>query len=316
MKMAIIGTGNVGVMHGWVLSEAGVDVTHVVRPGSLAKYVHNIPLDVLDLRKDTSEQYRAVYTPKVVDDIGPGDGYELVMVATNHLQAVAAVRDYKDRAPDACFLLFCANWEGPSIIDDLLPRNRFLWGYSVFSGARGKDGILYANIQKTYRIGELPGSPPGMLDRIDATFAKAGIRPEIKENIIEWLWVHHAINAGLLGNVLILGALPPGDAPPDVWVTMVRSVKDALNVLDKRGVDYRKYPDSKMFQIEMDEEAAKLMQKGLTAAPHYERTRAHSHADTNPAEMKRFYLDVVETGEKLGVDMPSLAGMKEKILAL
>jgi len=29
MKILIIGTGNVGVMHGWVLSEAGVDVTHV-----------------------------------------------------------------------------------------------------------------------------------------------------------------------------------------------------------------------------------------------------------------------------------------------
>lgn len=35
------------------------------------------------------------------------------MVATNHLQVVDAVKEYKDRVPSAAFLMFCANWNGP-----------------------------------------------------------------------------------------------------------------------------------------------------------------------------------------------------------
>ena len=313
MKILVIGMGNVGVMHGWVLSEAGVDVTHAVRKGSLARHAHDIPMDVMDMRRGAPEKYMAVYRPKVVDEVGPDDGYDLVMIPTNHMQAADAVKDYKDRAPSAAFLMFCANWNGPGEFDALLGRGRYLWGYSVFSGARGDEGVLYANIQRIYRIGELPGGPEGMLNNIRETFSKAQIEPEIKENIVEWLWIHFAVNAGLLGTMIAEGAMPSPDTSPDVWVFMIRAVRDALNVLEARGVNYRNYPDTKVFQIENDEQAARLLKEGVLGMPHYERTRAHSHVQANPGEMKRYYLDVVETGERLGVPMKYLGSIKDKI---
>lgn len=316
MKILIIGLGNVGVMHGWALSEGGVDVTHALRKGSLGRHSHDILMDVQDMRSGKQENYTALYKPKVVDEVSPGDGYDLVMVATNHLQGVDAVREYKDKAPDACFLMFCGNWEGPGVIDELISRKRYVWGYSVFSGAMGSDGVMYANIQKTYRIGALEGSPDGLLGNIEAEFAHARISPVVKKDIIAWLWTHHALNAGLQGTVLVQGGLPGADAPFDVWVFIIRAVKDALKVLKARGVDYTDDPDTKVFRIENDEEAARLLRDGLTGAAHYERTRAHSHVAANAQEMKRLYLDVVETGEKLGVEMPYLASIKDRILAL
>lgn len=316
MRILIFGMGNVGLMHGWALSKAGVDVTHVVRQGSLARHVHDIRMDVLDIRSGVQENYSTIYKPQVVDEIFPNDGYDLVMVATNHLQAIEAVKDYKDMVPMANFLMFCANWEGPGIIDELIPRSRYLWGYSVCSGAKDNDGVLYANIQKTYRIGELPGSPAGLLDKITKEFAKAGISPDIKDDIIHWLWTHHAINAGLQGTVLVRGGLPSAETPLEVWVFIVRAVKDALKVLEARGVNFINDPDTKAFQIDNAEEAAKLLRHGFSKMPHYERTKEHSHVVANPGEMKRYYLDVVETGEKLGVNMPYLTSIKETILSL
>jgi len=41
MKILVIGMGNVGVMLGWALREAGVGVTHVFRKASLAKHAHD-----------------------------------------------------------------------------------------------------------------------------------------------------------------------------------------------------------------------------------------------------------------------------------
>jgi ketopantoate reductase len=84
-------------------------------------------------------------------------------------------------------------------VDALLPRSRYLWGFSASSAARGEDGGLYANIRKQYRIGELDGSLTSRLTRIIELFERAGFTLDIKSNIIEWQWVHHAIDAGLIG---------------------------------------------------------------------------------------------------------------------
>jgi ketopantoate reductase len=45
MKVLIIGRGVVGTIHGWALSEVGIDVTHVVRKEGL-RCTHT--LDLLD----------------------------------------------------------------------------------------------------------------------------------------------------------------------------------------------------------------------------------------------------------------------------
>ena len=313
MKTLITGMGNIGVIHGWALSQSGADISHVVRKGSLDKYSGGVKMDVLDMRGDSPRNYVTSYLPKVVDGIAPGEGYELVMVATNHIQAASAVRQYRNLVPGADFLMFTANWDGTGEIDALLPRSRYLWGFSVSSGTRGRDGVLYANIQKQYRIGELDGSRTPRLERIIEMFARAGLIADIKSNIIEWQWVHHAINAGLIGTALCMGGLPGEDTSIEVWVLMVRAVKDALAVLEKRGVDVRSYADTEPFLVPDEEEAARRLRQMLFRMPHYERTRRHSHFDTSPEEMKRFYLDVLETGERLCVPMPNLGSLKEKI---
>jgi 2-dehydropantoate 2-reductase len=313
MKTLIIGLGNIGAIHGWALSQAGADITHAVRKGTKDKFETGIKMNVLDLRGDSAQNYQTVYLPKLTDEVSPDAGYELVIVATNHLQAVGAVRQYCNLASQASFLMFTANWEGTDEFDKLLSRPRYLWGFSISTGARGEDGVLYANVQKSYRIGELDGSRTPRLERIIALFASAGMHPDLKANIIEWQWVHHAIDAGMLGAALYKGGLPTPDEGVDTWLLMVRATKDALAVLEKRGVNIRAYEDTKPFLGFPDEEAAANLRRTWLAMPHYERVRQHSHFQTSPEEMKQFYLDVLTTGEQLDVPMPYLESFKEKI---
>jgi hypothetical protein len=94
---------------------------------------------------------------------------------------------------------------------------------------------------------------------------------------------------------------------------MVRAVKDALAVLERRGVDVRSCADTKPFLISDEDEAARSLCLMMVGLPHYERTRKHSHFNTSPVEMKRFCLDVLETGERLGVPMPYLGSLKTTI---
>jgi 2-dehydropantoate 2-reductase len=51
MKTLIVGAGIIGTVYGWALSEAGIDVTHFVRPGRKQLLQDGVALDVLDERK-------------------------------------------------------------------------------------------------------------------------------------------------------------------------------------------------------------------------------------------------------------------------
>jgi ketopantoate reductase len=154
---------------------------------------------------ESPKNYLASYLPKVADEAGLNHGYELVVVATNHLQAAGAVKQYRHLAEKADFLLFTANWEGTGEIDALIPSSCCLWGFSVSSGTRDADGILYANIQKQYRISELHDLHTLRLEIIMEMFERAGLIADVKPDIIRWQWVHHAINAGLIGTALYMG---------------------------------------------------------------------------------------------------------------
>ena len=90
MKILIVGLGVVGVIHGWALAEAGVEVTHQVRPGRAAGVGAGINLDVLDLRQGRSDHHRAVYRPRVSESVSPSADYDLVLVPTKQYQAAAA----------------------------------------------------------------------------------------------------------------------------------------------------------------------------------------------------------------------------------
>ena len=80
MKTLIVGTGVIGVIYGWALSEAGVDVTHFVRKGKTDRFRKGVDLDLLDERKGYHPKKMYHYALKCTDSISLSDEYELVIV--------------------------------------------------------------------------------------------------------------------------------------------------------------------------------------------------------------------------------------------
>ena len=79
MKTLIIGTGVIGTIYGWALSESGADVTHLVRKGRKQEYLKGIELDIYDIRENYPENTTAKYYPKLIEDISENDNYELII---------------------------------------------------------------------------------------------------------------------------------------------------------------------------------------------------------------------------------------------
>ena len=323
MKVLIIGRGVVGTIYGWALSKAGIDVTHVVRHSVFKPGLPGtVTLDLLDLRPGYPKHARVTYSPKTITEIGlagstgstgPAGGFDLVIVATKHYQAVEAIRQYLPDVLRAVFLLFTANWEGTEEIDRLLPRSSMLWGYSASSGGPDAQGVLVATVSPSVRFGMLEGSDPEKFKAVTELFQRAGFTLDIKPNIIEWLWVHHAINAGGIGIALWAGGIAEATRSFKTMKLGVLAVREALDVAAVRGVDLKHYPDAKSI-LNMPAWLAGLAGVyGIRFTEKGRRLLRASHFTHSPEEMKRYYFDVLNTGEKLGVAMPHLSALRERI---
>lgn len=237
MKLLIVGLGVIGTGYGWAFTEAGSHVTHLVRPGRAQRYEGGIDLDLLDLRPGHLDTLTTTYSPTIVEDVSPGDAFELVMVPVKHYQLAETLRGLKDETPAADFLLFAANWDGPQAVDELLPRSRYVWGYAASTGGHGGD-VLVFNMSDRFRFGPIGGEQPPWAQRVVDLFAAAAVEPDWKPDMLEWLWVHFAIAAGLIGTALYVGGqqelMQDEAALRDL---LAPAVRESLQVLERRGVD-------------------------------------------------------------------------------
>ena len=312
MKVLIVGRGVIGTVYGWALAAAGIDVTHVVRRKDLPSAD---TLDVLDLRPGRPKHALATYAPKAVEQICRSDGFDLVIVATKHYQAVEALRQYLPDAGDATILLFTANWDGTEEIDRILPRSSALWGYAKSSGGVDAKGVHVVTVDPAVRLGMLEGSDPARFKAVAAMFHQAGFVLDVKPNIIEWLWVHHAINGAGIGVCLWAGGIAEATRNPRTLALVVRAVREALAVVAARGVQLEDYPDARGALKTPTLLACIAAAAGVRLTEKGRRLLGASHFSNSAEEMKRFYFDVLNTGERLGVAVPNLAAMRERIEA-
>lgn len=312
MKTLIVGMGLMGILHGWALNKGEVDVTHKLRPGRSEAFEDGMELDILDTRGGGEAFYNTVYRPKLTENVTPEDGYELVIVPTQSRQAPAAVAEIKDHCPGAQFLLFTANWLGTAEMDELLGRDRYLWGYSACSAGR-RDQTIVANLAPVVRLGEWQGSDTPRLQGIVELFGRGGFGPDIKPDIIKWLWEHQAINSGMIGTALYAGGLDALIADHQLMEMMVEAVREGLGVLEARGVDPRTYPDSTPFLDQDVDETVEFYQNWLGNTLWGQRAVEAGHFKAGASEMLVFFSEVYQTAKELDVDTPIMDQINERI---
>ncbi len=91
------------------------------------------------------------------------------------------------------------------------------------------------------------------------------------------------------------------------------AVREALAVVAARGVDLERYPDARSILHTPVWLAALAVIYAIRFTPKGRRLLRASHFDHSPEEMKRYYFDVLNTGEALNISMPHLSSLRTKI---
>jgi 2-dehydropantoate 2-reductase len=209
VRILITGSGIIGTIYGWALSESGHAVVHWVRPGKVSRLAAGVRMDVFDRRKDHARYFRGLYSLSVTEIVSPSDRYELVVVPTKHYQLADALRALAPAAGQADFLLLTQNWRGTEDVDSILPRSRYLYGDAKAGGAY-REGTLVSAVAGI-DIGPAEGPPTPLTERVAAIFSSADVATRVHGDMLHYLWIQYAILAGLWPALVRAGSM---DASP------------------------------------------------------------------------------------------------------
>lgn len=302
MKTLIVGTGIIGVIYGWALSEAGVDVTHFVREGRKEKFKDGVTLDLLDERKGHIKNNVTSYAMKCVEAIAPSDGYELIIIPTNVHQTESALKILAPVFGQAVFLVFSGNWEGIAFIDRLLPRERYLLGYADGGGTIRND-IYWTNLGSEVHLGKVDEKVTEQLEKVVALFAQADIQADIQEDIEHWLWHHIAGAVGFSAGFAKYQDVQVFLKDKKLLKQCILSTRELYALCGKRGVKIDNYFETKMmnFPIWL---VAMLFRWNLGHNESMKRFTAHAASESSLQETKEYFSRIIKTADELGFNIP------------
>jgi ketopantoate reductase len=304
VKTLVIGTGAIGVIYGWALHQAGVDVTHFVRPGKKDRFPNGVTLDLLDERKGYPSKSMPHYPIRCVEAISSEDGYELVIVATNGQQVEDALKSLAPVAGNAAFLIVSGNWDGLAAYDSILPRERYLLGYPD-GGGTIRDSVYWTNLGPEVHLGLVEGQSAAQFEQVKAVFARADLKPDEQGNMLHWLWVH---NAGVIG--FAAGFAKHGDVQQylgdkKLVNQCIRATRELYNLCARRGVNLKAYPEISFINLPVWLVGV-LFRWNFRRNESMQRFTAHAASEGSLRETKYYYDRVMHTASELGFEMPNL----------
>jgi len=313
MKILIVGAGIIGSIYGWAYAEAGHEVIHWVRPGKAEKFKDGFKIDMYDVRKGHKRDYIGHYSIHVTETVRPEDGYELVVVPSKHYHLLNILKQITPQAGNTDYFLLTQNWDGTEAVDAIIPQSRYVYGDAKAGGMFEEGGTLVATIASV-DIGQVNGRHDACLDKVVNLCKSAQVGVTLQPNILHYLWVQYAVTGGLWPALIKAGSLEAVFANRQIGEQGVRAVRECLEVVTRRGVNLKKYPETKMY---MNSSPIGLWIAGQVIKFMFrfnklvQRSSLHGLEDIE--EVKAFYYDLLNTGRKLGVDMPAMSAFEVDI---
>ena len=309
MKILMIGAGIIGTIYGWAFTEAGHEVTHLVRPGRAAQYAGGLKIDMYDVRKGHKRDFIGQYPIKVSETLPQNGGYELVIVPTKHYKLIETLKQIAPQLGNVDYFLLTQNWGGTSEIDAILSPEHYVYG-DAKGGGKFEGSTLIATIESV-DIGQVGGRHDACLDKVVALCRSAQVAVTLQQDILHYLWVQYAITGGLWPALVKAGSIQAILGDRQLGEQTFRAVRECLEVIVKRGVDLQKYPETKMYMgnsIIGMWIAGQVLKFMFRFNKLVQRSSAHGLGDAQ--EVKVFYYDLLNTGHKLGLPMPAMSAFE------
>ena len=313
MKILIFGAGVVGTTYGWQLSQAGNDVSVLVKKEKKHTVENNgIYLHCTDFRDNKKQVGETVFRPQVIDELSPENDYEFIIVAVNNIQLPQVLPVLSQSAEKANILFFQNNWDSFDEIANYLAPEQYFFGFPfMVGGGMSEKGISCTISGLKYSqtpIGELNGELSPRVQKIVTALENAKLKPVVSKHIKEWLITHYAVAAGLSAGIMKAGSAANFTKSTVIIKEAIKAIREGLNVCRERGINPKDEKSNSLYYLPLfigavmakkiySNEALQLMFDG--------------HTKHSPDEVQKMVSDILEKGKQFGVDTPTLNNLQK-----
>lgn len=251
MDILVVGLGTIGAIHGYLFSQAGHRVEHLIREGSTKSGIGKIDVDILDGRLDPKGVH---YSDSYDVRRRSLNRYDLVF-ASVPCGAIAGVADELARAGvEGPLLLACGTWDDRDSVQSALLGRPHVLGYPV-AGGNVAVGKLSCCVFDHFMLerDELASLDSESYAAVERLFADCGIELEKPHDMVEWIWLHMAINAAVVSVAGAHGDIADTAASAERLMgsakllgEAVQAIRETARIVESRGVRLADYRDELM----------------------------------------------------------------------
>ena len=155
------------------------------------------------------------------------------------------------------------------------------------------EGVLFDHLMlESERNAQIPNYA-----ELISLFTSADLKCEIPHDMIEWIWIHMAINSGVTSTAARSGNLDD----PQQLALAIKTIREALKVVEARGVNLKLYK-SEILPYKIPIWIASRAMKVMFAKNELTRKIMTLHNDKQ--DILYCCESVYQTGRELGVNMP------------
>jgi 2-dehydropantoate 2-reductase len=192
MHIAVVGAGNMGCLYGANLARVGEQVTLVDVWAEHVLAMHERGLAMEGLHGEFTAEVAATTDPGAVS------GVDLVIVCVNGYNTRAAAEAAQGMlAEDGCVLTLQNGLGNVEVLTEVLGESLVVGGLTFHSADLQAPGqVRHTNKGPTY-LGELDRAQTERLERIRAMMERAGMQPQVEEDILVTMWGKFVLNCGI-----------------------------------------------------------------------------------------------------------------------
>lgn len=316
MKILIYGAGVIGCTYGWQLSQAGHDITMLVRQGKKQQLAESgIDIYCTDFRGSEKRIIETVFRPDIIEELSPQNDFEYIIVSVNciHLKEILPVLSAS--VGKAHILFFQNIWDDFDEIAKYLSTEKYFFGFPFMVGGGRNDGSINSVISglkySHTPLGEVSGAITPRLQKIAEVLKNANLKPIVSTQIKIWLITHYAIAASLSAGIMSAGGGKLFANNPQIVRETIQSIREGFTICSKRGIDPKTEKANKLYYLPLfiSVPIARKVYKDEALCLMFDGHTLHS-----PQEIKKMLRDILDYGQMYGVDMPYSRKLQKSII--
>lgn len=316
MKVCILGLGVIGTTYAFALQKAGCDVRHLVRDNKRQTLPSELPVHLLDGRNDAKGVERDdVYRISFAE---PDTAYDFIFVSVAKGALEQAVQTIRERRIRGTLVFFCNLWNDRNEIEELAGDYPYVLAFPTAGGCMESERLNCVLFDHIMLEREENSHIPNYGD-LTSMMLKAGIKLETPHDMLEWIWIHMAINAGVTSTAARKGDIScPRQLAMELMsdsralAQAVRCIRETLRVVKARGVEM-KYYRNELFLYRTPSFLAGLMMKRLFASNKLASRIMTLHNDVR--DILYGCRCVYDEGKRNGLSLPLFYANMENIFA-